>query len=30
MKSFIYGTAPVIVPLLLSIIGGYLMNWLGI
>lgn len=27
---FILSTAPVIVPLLLSIISGYLMNWLGI
>lgn len=30
MKSFIYGTAPIVVPLLLSIISGYIINWLGI
>lgn len=30
MKSFIYGTAPITVPLLLSIISGYIINWLGI
>ena len=27
---FILSTAPVTVPLLLSIISGYLINWLGI
>lgn len=30
MKSFIYGTAPITVPLLLSILSGYIINWLGI
>ena len=30
MKSFIYGTAPITVPLLLSVLSGYIINWLGI
>lgn len=30
MKSFIYGTIPITLPILLSIISGYIINWLGI